>query len=161
MKRGYVMSLENLIDERNINLFSKSKTKLEVLAEISNLLKTNGYIADDQIFLQDVLKREDLGPTGMENGIAIPHGESDAVLQATIAIFRTEELLSWESLDDKPINFIFLIAVPNEDRDVEHLKILSSLSALLTHEDVQNDLLLVKNVEELSNILLKAKEIIV
>lgn len=155
------MDLDNLIDERNVDLFAKADNKNAALKEMAFLLRKNGYVTNAEQFFEDVQYRESLGPTGMENGIAIPHGESNSVLQATIAIYRTTQELEWESLDEKPIRFIFLIAVPQENRNVDHLRILSSLSALLTHEDIQSQLYDAKSFQELRKILVKSSEIII
>ncbi|KJY59398.1 PTS Fru IIA [Lactobacillus kimbladii] len=137
------MSVKNnsIIDVRNVVLNATVKSKKEALRYLCNLLEENGYITNKNIFLEDVLRRETIGPTGMENGIAIPHGESEVAKVATIAVLRTENDLVWESLDKKPIHLIFLMVVPSTNRNVQQLKMLSHLSAALTHPEVQTKLL--------------------
>ena len=137
------MSVKNnsIIDVRNVVLNATVKSKKEELRYLCNLLEENGYITNKNIFLEDVLRRETLGPTGMENGIAIPHGESEVAKVATIAVLRTKNDLVWESLDKKPIHLIFLMVVPSTNRNVQQLKMLSHLSAALTHPEVQTKLL--------------------
>lgn len=137
------MSVKNnsIIDVRNVVLNATVKSKKEALRYLCNLLEENGYITNKNIFLEDVLRRETLGPTGMENGIAIPHGESEVAKVATIAVLRTKNDLVWESLDKKPIHLIFLMVVPSTNRNVQQLKMLSHLSAALTHTEVQTKLL--------------------
>ncbi len=137
------MSVKNnsIIDVRNVVLNATVKSKKEALRYLCNLLEENGYITNKNIFLEDVLRRETLGPTGMENGIAIPHGESEVAKVATIAVLRTKNDLVWESLDKKPIHLIFLMVVPSTNRNVQQLKMLSHLSAALTHQEVQTKLL--------------------
>lgn len=140
----------------NIVLDSPVSTKEEALKSLCTMLENNGYVSDKQQFYQDVLLREKMGPTGMENGIAIPHGESSAAKYATIAILKTKNALEWESLDQKPIHLIFLMVVPTKNRDVEHLKMLSHLSAALTHKDVQQKLLAEDDPEQFKKILAEA-----
>lgn len=131
----------NILDINNMVLDANVKTKKEALKFLCNLLEKNGYITDKDIFLKDILKREQMGPTGIENGIAIPHGESKVAKVATIAILKTKNALRWESLDKKPIHLIFLMVVPSINRNVQHLKMLSDLSASLTYPEIQARLL--------------------
>lgn len=140
----------------NINLHADATTRKEALYEMSTMLEQHGVVSDKEAFYQAVLDREAIGPTGMENGIAIPHGESDVVKDAAIAVFKTTHSLEWESLDGQPINLIFLLVVPTKGRNVNHLKILSHLSAALTHKDVQQELLSESNVTDFKKILEKS-----
>lgn len=146
----------NDIISNNIILNSAVSSKKEALIELCSLLEKNGYVTDQQQFYRDVLDREKIGPTGMENGIAIPHGESAVAKKATIAVLKTANPLEWESLDGQPIHLIFLMVVPTKNRDVEHLKMLSHLSAALTHKDVQQKLLNEDDPQRFKEILAEA-----
>ncbi|MCT6891675.1 MAG: fructose PTS transporter subunit IIA [Lactobacillus sp.] len=143
----------DIIDVRNVVLNASVKSKQEALSFLCGLLKKNGYITNKSVFLEDVLRRENIGPTGMENGIAIPHGESEVAKVATIAVLKTKNDLDWESLDKKPIHLIFLMVVPSVNRNVQQLKMLSHLSAALTHPEVQEELLNETNKNRFKKIL--------
>lgn len=153
-----VMKTDNTVDivANNIELASTASTKEEALKELCMMLERHGYVTEKKQFYQDVLAREQIGPTGMENGIAIPHGESAAAKRATIAILKTSKPLKWESLDRKPVHLIFLMVVPTKNRDVEHLKMLSHLSAALTHKDIQQKLLKENDPQKFKRILAEA-----
>ena len=141
---------------RNINLHSKARTKDEAILELCDMLKQSGYISDKKLFHDDVYKREVLGVTGMENGIAIPHGESSAALKAGIAVLRTSNPLEWESLDGKPITLIFLLVVPTKNRNTAHIQMLGHLAAALAHADIQKCLSEESNNDKFKEILEKA-----
>ena len=143
----------DIIDVRNVVLNALVKSKQEALSFLCALLEKNGYITNKSVFLEDVLRRENIGPTGMENGIAIPHGESEVAKVATIAVLKTKNDLDWESLDKKPIHLIFLMVVPSVNRNVQQLKMLSHLSAALTHPEVQEELLNETNKNRFKKIL--------
>lgn len=143
----------DIIDVRNVVLNASVKSKQEALGFLCGLLEKNGYITNKSVFLEDVLRRENIGPTGMENGIAIPHGESEVAKVATIAVLKTKNDLDWESLDKKPIHLIFLMVVPSVNRNVQQLKMLSHLSAALTHPEVQEELLNETNKNKFKKIL--------
>ncbi|WP_029508079.1 PTS sugar transporter subunit IIA [Loigolactobacillus coryniformis] len=142
--------------QNNINLHSQARTKEEALKELCKELEKNNVVSDKILFYQAVQEREAIGPTGMENGIAIPHGESDVVNRAAIAVLKTNDGLVWESLDNQPIKLIFLLVVPTIDRNIEHLKILSRLSAALTHKEVQDKLLCENDIVSFKKILQNA-----
>lgn len=125
----------------NINLHSEASTKEEAISELCEMLTKSGYVSDGRQFHNDVYKREAMGVTGMENGIAVPHGESDAALKAGIAVLKTGHPLEWESLDGRPVTLIFLLVVPMANRNAEHIKMLGHLAAALAHADVQLRLL--------------------
>lgn len=140
----------------NIDLTATVKSKTEALQAICARLEETGVVSDKDRFYRDVLAREAIGPTGMEHGIAIPHGESPAAQQAAIAVLKTENDLAWESLDDQPVHLVFMLVVPTTGRNTEHLKILAHLSAALTHPDVQRKLLATTSVREFKQILAEA-----
>ncbi|WP_303864281.1 PTS sugar transporter subunit IIA [Alkalibaculum bacchi] len=143
----------------NINLCSSSKTKSSALKELCYMLYVNGCISDKKKFCEAVYRRERVGVTGMENGIAIPHGESDAALRAAIGVLKTRSIIGdWESLDNKPIKLVFLLVVPTKNRNIEHLKLLSHLAAALTHSDIQDRLLKEDSVESFKKIFYKSWE---
>lgn len=148
-------TMNDLIKD-NIDLHASVKTRKEALYQMSTMLEEHGVVSDKDAFYQAILDREAIGPTGMENGIAIPHGESDVVNDASIAVYKTTSDLEWDSLDGNPIKLIFLLVVPTKGRNVNHLKILSRLSAALTHKDVQQELLSEDNVTDFKKILEKA-----
>lgn len=119
-----------------INLNLQATTKLGVINELTNLLFANGCISDEEGFIEDVLYREKEGITGLEKGIAIPHGKSEHVLKTSIAIGRTDKAIEeWESMDGNPINLVILFAVKNADKTTTHIKLLQKIAVLLADEE--------------------------
>jgi PTS system fructose-specific IIA component len=115
-------------------------------------LHKTGALNDKEGFLEDVLNRESISTTGIGNGIAIPHGKSANVLETTVAIGRTAIPLEWESLDDKPVHFIALLAVNEEDKTGVHVKLLSQMARKLASEDTCKRLLKAATAEEIADI---------
>ena len=75
----------------------KSTTKPEAIKELVALLKRSGAIADAGPVAEAILKREELGTTGIGEGIAIPHGKSDAVDKLVAAFGRSEKGIDFKS----------------------------------------------------------------
>ena len=146
------MNVSDVLKNDRIELNLKSESKEGALAELTELLYKSGALTDKDGFLKDVLDREAISTTGIGNGIAIPHGKSANVLETTAAIGRTAKPLEWESLDDKPVNFIVLLAVNENDRTGVHVKLLSQMARKLASEETCRRLLEAKTAEEITAI---------
>lgn len=127
-------------------------SKTEVLAFLAQKFKQAEIVADYDQFLQALQDREAQDSTGMGDGIAIPHALNPTVKKATLGFLRLKTPLDWQSLDDKPVDLIFLIATNGVDGN-EHLTALSSLSSYLVKPEYQEKFRLVKNFAELEAIL--------
>jgi PTS system nitrogen regulatory IIA component len=82
-----------------------------------------------------LLERERLGTTGVGNGIAIPHGKLPAMEKLYGLFARLEKPISFESIDDPPVDLIFLLLAP-ESAGADHLKALARVSRLLRDKGV-------------------------
>lgn len=149
------ITIEDLLEDQCINLSLEANTKKEVIDQLSKMLETAGYITDFDIFAKDVFLREKEGITGMGNGIAIPHGKSEAVNRASVAIGRTKKFIGWESYDGLPVNLFFLFAVPSGKHGAKiHLKLLSQLATKLANDVLIEELKKTPTVTDFKRILM-------
>ncbi len=147
-----MMNVSDVLRADRIALDLNSDTKEGALEELTELLYNSGALTDKDAFLKDVLSRESISTTGIGNGIAIPHGKSANVLETTAAIGRCDKPIEWESLDDKPVNFIVLLAVNENDRTGVHVKLLSQMARKLASEETCKRLVDAKSAEEITAI---------
>lgn len=152
------IDITKVITEELIDLNLKATTKLEVIEELTHLLYLNHCIDSEEGFIKDVLYREQEGVTGLEKGIAIPHGKSESVIKTTLAIGRTKLPVEWESLDDNPINIILLFAVKTSDATTVHIRLLQKVATLLADDEVLQGLQKVETKQEVINLLSKNNE---
>jgi mannitol/fructose-specific phosphotransferase system IIA component (Ntr-type) len=101
----------------------------------------------------DVIRREKESTTGFGHGFALPHGKSYGVKEPCFAVGRSIDGIKWESFDKKPVNFIILLAVPNQEAGTSHLEILSLISGKLVSEECRLKLINAGNEQEIINIL--------
>lgn len=141
------MATKDMFSKDRVNFDLKATNKDEAINELIQILYEDGKIIDKEKFRQAVLKREEEFSTGIGMGIAIPHGKSNAVKEASIAFGRSNKGVDYESMDDKPAHLFFLIAVPEESSDV-HLKALSEISRKLMHTETRENLFKVQSFEE-------------
>lgn len=146
------MNVSEVLKKEHIVTKLNAKTKEEALAALTDVLCATGNIADREAFLKDVLDREAISTTGIGNGIAIPHGKSENVAETTVAVGRLTEPVEWKSVDDKPVEFIVLLAVNEKDKTGLHVRILSEMARKLASEENCRRLLNAKDADEIVSI---------
>lgn len=140
---------QTIFDRNVIDLNMKASTKDEVIRELATLLYKENYLSKLDDFIASVYEREAEGITGMGNNVAIPHGKSDSVMRAGIAIGKTNKMIHWESYDNQPVNFFFLFAVPDDVSGAKlHLQLLSKVAAKLSDDELLNRLKITHSVDE-------------
>lgn len=143
------MELKIMTNTNLIFLDAEWASKEEVLTHLVDALDAGGVLASRDEFLKAVLLREEISATGLESGLAIPHGKSTAVKKAAFAVARLKNPIStWESLDpNNQVQLVFLLAIPEAEAGTTHLKLLSELSIRLMDEQFRNRLMQAKNSE--------------
>ena len=145
--------MERLIDIELVDLKVKAKDKKEAILSLAEILDQAGRLNNKEEYVKSVLEREELSTTGVGFGVAIPHGKTNAVKVPSLCFGRCAEKLEWESLDDKPVEVIFLIAVPeNSDQD-EHLHILAALSRKLMDKAFVEKIFKIQDKEQIIKLL--------
>ena len=147
------MSLKKPLSVETISLDLKGATKDEILAEMVDLLMASGHIRDREAVLRAVSEREKRMSTGMQNGIAIPHGKTDSVdcLVAALGIKRGG--VDFGALDGQPSN-IFVMTVSPDSRTGPHIQFLAEISRPLNDAAVRTRLLAATTREEVLHLLL-------
>lgn len=113
-----------------------ARTKEEVIEELTDLLIQDGAVTNKEDFIRDVWLREELGSTGFENHIAIPHGKSSGVSRTALAIGRTQHATPWETMDGSDVRCVILFAVCLVDQNATHIRLLAQVSGSLADEDI-------------------------
>lgn len=112
------MNLASLLSKERINLALKPNKKNKVIEDLVYSVKKG---SDAELIVSTLLKREELGSTGIGKGIAIPHCRSLAVSKLEIAIGRTAKPINFNAIDKKPVSLIFLIIAPPQDPGNQYL----------------------------------------
>lgn len=125
-----------MLNVKNIKLNMTARTKEEVIEELTDLLIQDGAVTNKEDFIRDVWLREELGSTGFENHIAIPHGKSSGVSRTALAIGRTQHAIPWETMDGSDVHCVILFAVCLVDQNATHIRLLAQVSGSLADEDI-------------------------
>ncbi|MGL4381984.1 MAG: PTS fructose transporter subunit IIABC [Vibrio sp.] len=146
--------INQLINADLILLDLQANSKPAVFEELTNILHSQGRISDKALFLKDIQDREQLGNTGFEDGVAIPHAKSAAVIQPAVAIGVSRHGIDYGAEDGLPSKLFFMIASP-EASDNHHIEVLAELSAKLIEEGFIDAFLNAKSPEQALAMLLK------
>lgn len=125
-----------MLNVKNIKLNMTARTKEEVIEELTDLLIQDDAVTNKEDFIRDVWLREELGSTGFENHIAIPHGKSSGVSRTALAIGRTQHAIPWETMDGSDVRCVILFAVCLVDQNATHIRLLAQVSGSLADEDI-------------------------
>src|SRR6266542_2442578 len=105
------ISLDDLLDEKNVTLRLRSRKAANALREIVQLLAANGKIDNTKDFLEQVLAREQAHPSVVENGVVFPHARTDLVDEIVIGIGRSRAGIPIGA-DQQRAQLLFVIGVP-------------------------------------------------
>ncbi|WP_117234173.1 PTS 2-O-a-mannosyl-D-glycerate transporter subunit IIABC [Vibrio maerlii] len=148
------MKLTQLTNASLINLQTTFASRDEAIRALAEQLDQQGKLHNKDEYLQAVFAREEQGPTALGEGLAVPHGKTDAVKEAAFAVATLKQDLKWKGLDeDEDVNLIFLIAIPNAEAGSTHMHLLTELTTTLVDDDVREAVLNATNVEQIMQLL--------
>ncbi len=129
---------------------SSKKRALEIISEIA--ASHTGQNSTE--LFECMLSREKMGSTGIGNGIAIPHARMSSSDNAVAVLLQCEEPIEFDSIDNRPVDLLFALLVP-EEQCKEHLKTLSSMAERLNDKQILKQLRKAQSDEELYNIMVQ------
>jgi fructose-specific phosphotransferase system IIA component len=124
------MKITEFLDIKGIKLELEATDKEGVLREMVDLLTEIKEVGDQKAILKALIERENLGSTGIGQGIAIPHGKTDKVDGLAAVLGISKKGVNFEALDGEPVYILFLLVAP-KDTAGPHLKALAQISRLL------------------------------
>lgn len=141
-----------LFSEDQILMDLTVTTKEELIRQLVLQAKASGAVTNVEEVIASVLKREAMSSTGFGKGIAIPHGQTEAVLEPSLWVGKTHTRIEWNSLDGEPVQIVFLILVPATAQS-EHLNILAQLARKLMHDEFVESIHSTTSAKEMMDIL--------
>lgn len=142
---------ENLYLE-GINLNLKAKNKNALLKEMFKSMENSSYIIDKEKAFEDLLDRENIGTTGIGNGVAIPHAKTDAVSNIIISIGILRDEVDYETIDGGKVNIVFMFLTPTK-LSKEYLILLAKILRFCQADSFRESLINAKSKEEIVEII--------
>jgi PTS system nitrogen regulatory IIA component len=130
----------------------KAKNKQEVLAELSAIFLQGHVTFDHDAIVNVLLEREELGSTGIGDGIAIPHGKHNDLHCLMISFGRSKRGVDFNAMDGKPVHIFFLLMAP-ENTTGQHLKVLAKISRMLKDSKFRENLMEARTKDDLCQMI--------
>ena len=111
-----------------------AKSTAEALEFLSDQAVALGIADDKDAVLAAFNEREGQGPTGMENGFALPHAKSAAIKDVAVVVVKFSEPVEWASMDGSDTEVAIAIFVP-DDQVTTHLAVLAKIAGMLMQPD--------------------------
>lgn len=134
----------------------KSDTKRGVIEEMIDLLVAANKITDREAAMNCILERERKMSTGMQHGIAIPHGKTNSVSGLVSAFALKKEGMDFMCLDSQPAR-IFVMTISPVNQTGPHMQYLAEISKMLSMASVRERLLNAASVDDVVTILSEGK----
>ena len=124
------MKIVEFLNEKAITVDIKSTTKEGVIRELVDVLAKAEGFRNKEDLVKALINRENLGSTGIGQGVGIPHAKTNVVKKLVAAFGLCPKGVNFEALDGEPVYIFFLLVAP-EDSAGPHLKGLARISRLL------------------------------
>ena len=151
------MNMEDFISKDSIKLNVKVLSKKRLLQDIASLAKEYIGVSGSELY-SSLQKREILGPTGIGNGVAIPHVKMRGINKLTGFFLILEKAVDFESADNQPVDLVFVLLAPEDNNGSDHLKALAMISRSFKDKNTRSKLRLTKNIESVYAILTEKED---
>jgi PTS system fructose-specific IIA component/PTS system nitrogen regulatory IIA component len=151
------MKFSAFISPRAVKSELGSASKDEVIAELVQTLVDAGEILekDRDDIIRAIMRREELGSTGIGRGVAVPHTKHPSVTKLVGTVGVSSSGLDFESLDGQKASLFFLLVSP-PDRPGDHLRALENISRQLRDDQFCKLLGQSKTAADILNLLEEA-----
>lgn len=142
------MNIYSLLSEETVLPQLKVQDKDELLNKLIDSLSEEMNREQLESVREAVFERENIMSTGVGKGLAIPHGKAKGIEDSYASFAILSEPVDYESIDDKPVQLVFLLAGP-ESKNSIHIKLLSRISRLMNSSSFRNQLMDCDTSEEI------------
>jgi len=123
------MDIADLLKPEAVKLFSGASSKKRLFMDLADIAE-GVYGLHAETVVGALMEREDLGPTGVGHGVALPHARLSGIDQVVGIFARLERPLDFGAADRQPVDLVFTLFAPVES-GVSHLKALALVSRTL------------------------------
>ena len=129
------MDLSALLNPAAVKVVGAPLTRKRLLQELAEIAR-DVYGLNVPQTVDALQERESLGPTGVGQGVALPHGRIEGLDQVFGVFLRLEKPLDFDSADRQPVDLVFALFTAR-DAGVAHLKALAAVSRTLRDPDIR------------------------
>jgi fructose-specific phosphotransferase system IIA component len=148
------MKFADFVSTEAVRAKLNADDKEGVIREMAGSLLEAGKVNSDELdsIIRAILKREELGSTGIGRGVAVPHTKHPSVNRLVGTVAVSQEGVDFDSLDGEKVQLFFLLISP-PDRPGDHLRALENISRQLRNDTFCRFLKQAKTPEEIKQLL--------
>jgi PTS system nitrogen regulatory IIA component len=128
------MDITDILKPSAVRVVGNLSSKKRLFQDLGELA-SSAYGLDASRSVEALQEREALGPTGVGQGVALPHARIDSVEEVLGMFLRIERPLEFDSVDRQPVDLVFALFAP-QDAGVDHLKALALVSRTLRDQAI-------------------------
>jgi mannitol/fructose-specific phosphotransferase system IIA component (Ntr-type) len=134
------VKIHEVLQRNGILIDFKPADKRDALVQMGQFLASLFDLKSPDMIVQRILERESEMSTGIGYGIAIPHARIDGLDRLHMIAARAPAGIDFDALDEQPVHLIFMMVSPTNTA-ADHTKILSSLTRVMSYEEIRTSLL--------------------
>lgn len=145
------MELSDILKPGAVKIVSETTSKKRLFQRLGETARDIYGCAAGRA-VEALLERESLGPTGVGNGVALPHARIEGLPQVCGLFFKLERPIEFDAVDRVPVDLVFSLIAP-DDAGVHHLKALALVSRTMRDPDICAKLRANQSVDTLHTVL--------
>ncbi|MEJ2628141.1 MAG: PTS sugar transporter subunit IIA [bacterium] len=150
------MRLTQLLSEEQIEISLKQTKKKSIIEELLVLAIKSGHINDRMKAFEDIMKREEMMSTGLENGIAVPHAKTKAADELTLSLGISKEGIDFDAADGKPSYLFFMLLAP-EDAAGPNVRVLAEIARITKNKEFCKSLINASSPQQVMQLIDEAE----
>jgi len=106
------MKISDFLSPTDVSLDVRESDKARLLQQLSSQAAAKVGLSANEVCTQ-IIKREELGSTGVGNGVALPHARLRGLTTPFGLFARLRHGIDFEAIDSQPVNIVFLLLLPD------------------------------------------------
>jgi fructose-specific phosphotransferase system IIA component len=151
------VKIRDLLQKNSILIDLQGSDKNEIITQMARYMASIYNLPDADLIVRKILEREAEMSTGIGLGIAIPHARVEKVDRLYMVAARLKKGVEFSAIDEQPVHLIFMMISP-KNTSAEHTQILSSLSRIMSYEDMRKRLNSCTRAEQFLDLIVKGED---
>ncbi|MCK5808592.1 cation:proton antiporter [bacterium] len=141
-------NITEFFEPDHIIMALESDEKKGAIRELAVLLHQQNHIQHLSSVFDEIIERENVISTGMENGLAIPHARANDVERVALAVGISKQGIDFGAPGGEKSHVIALLISSTQDND-PHIKILAALASMFIKPDTTQRVMNAKSKQEI------------
>ncbi|MCU0608244.1 MAG: PTS sugar transporter subunit IIA [Chitinispirillaceae bacterium] len=151
------MKIRDLLNKSSILIDLQGTNKTEIINQMTHYMASIENLSDPDLITRKILEREADMSTGIGFGIAIPHARIEKIGRVHMVVAKSVAGVDFSAIDEQPVHLIFLMISP-ANTSTEHTQTLSSLSRIMSYEDMRKKLFAATTAEQFLDLLVNGED---